>query len=76
METGLKWVRVCPMSLFSHEDDVLPGSTGNGPVYAGKSYRNFFLLLNFIPELTNIYIYIYYPFIFFYFSESISLFRF
>jgi hypothetical protein len=28
---------------------------GNGPVYAGTPYRNFFLFLNFMPTFINIY---------------------
>jgi hypothetical protein len=33
----------------------------NGSVYTGIQYRNLFLFLNFIPALTNIYIYLSLP---------------
>jgi hypothetical protein len=49
----------------------------NGPVYAGIPYRKFFLLLNFLPTLINIYIYILlYPFMLLHFSDTIYLFCF
>jgi hypothetical protein len=48
-------------------------SARNGPVYANIPYRNFFLFLNFIPALINMYnIRVY----FFLFSRGVCLFRF
>jgi hypothetical protein len=43
----------------------------NGAVYAGISYRNFFLFLNVIPTLINIY-YVY-PFMFIFYFLTVCI---
>jgi hypothetical protein len=50
------------------------GSARNGQVYAGIQYRNFFIFLNFLLPLINIYVQ--HPFILFHISDGMSLFRF
>jgi hypothetical protein len=42
---------------------ISQSSARNAPIYAGTPYRNFFLFLNFIPALINIYYTrLYFPF--------------
>jgi hypothetical protein len=59
-------------STMGYSLQIMKVRARNGPVYAGIPYQNFFLFLNFIQALVNIY-YIHLTFPYF---EGISLFRF
>jgi hypothetical protein len=70
------WIYICVFEIVCSK--ILQGfwlflltvNAKNGPVYAGITYQNFFLFLNLISALINMY---YIHLSFFYFSDGISL---